>query len=225
MVGSDGGVFAFHSAFEGSDGRDPLTAPVRTVVPAAGGGYWLAGETGAVSPFGGAPFEGGIDGTLRVPSSSGQDGARVAAIALSQVGQTDPYLYGPVGSGWCGYFASWVYERAGIAMPPAPLAYEVGAWSLEHGGSLLPPSDVPQVGDAVLFEPPGSSLAWPNASGLGYPNIEHVNIVVQVLPGGAIITVGGNESGAVREQGPYSAADASSWWGQAIYGFVRPPGV
>ena len=101
----------------------------------------------------------------------------------------------------------------------------MGSWALANGGTLLPPSAVPQVGDAVLFEPPGSTLAWPDSSGLNYPNIEHVNIVARVLPGDQIITIGGGESGAVREQGPYSAANASSWWGQAIYGFVRPPGL
>jgi hypothetical protein len=229
MVGSDGGIFAFHSPYAGSDESDPLRAPMRAIAPSpSGDGYWLATETGAISAFGGAPFEGAIDGTLPPvadPPASDVDGARIAAIAESQVGETDPYLYGPIGSGWCGYFASWVYEHAGIPMPPSPLAYEIGAWSLDYGGRLLSPSSTPQVGDAVLFEPPFSSLAWPDEGGLGYPNIEHVNIVVQVLPGGGIITVGGNESGAVREQGPYSAADASSWWGQAIYAFVQPPGV
>jgi hypothetical protein len=141
------------------------------------------------------------------------------------VGQTDPFLYGPIGSGWCAYFLSWVWEHSGLSIPPSPLASEVGTWALANGGTLLPPTATPQVGDAVLFEPPGSTLAWPDASGLSYPNIEHVNIVVEVLAGNQIITIGGNESGAVREQGPYSAADASSWWGQAIYAFVQPPGV
>jgi hypothetical protein len=230
MVGSDGGVFAFHSAFDGSRANDPLPGPVRTVMPTNGGaGYWLSGDTGGVYPFGSASFEGDINGILpgshpqaRVPDTSG---ARILAVAQSQVGQTDAYLYGPVGTEWCGYFASWVWQHAGIPVPTTPLAYEMGAWALANGGTLLPPSAVPQVGDAVLFEPPGSTLAWPDASGLNYPNIEHVNIVAQVLPGDQIITIGGGESGAVREQGPYSAANASSWWGQAIYGFVQPPGL
>jgi CHAP domain len=226
MVGADGGVFAFHSAFDGSDGSDPLGAPVKGMVAAPTGvGYWMVDETGAVSAFGKATFEGAIDGTLPRSDPPAVDGPRVVSVAESQVGQTDPFLYGPIGSSWCAYFASWVYEHAGIPMPAFPLASEIGEWSLENGGTLLPPTATPQVGDAVLFEPPGSSLAWPDAAGLNYPNIEHVNIVVEVLAGGGIITVGGNESGAVREQGPYSAADASSWWGQAIYAFVQPPGV
>jgi hypothetical protein len=230
MVASDGGVFAFHSAFDGSKGGDPLPGPVRNVMPSNGGsGYWLSGDTGNVYPFGSASFEGDINGIL--PGSHPQaqtpdtSGARILAVAQSQVGQTDPYLYGPVGSDWCGYFASWVWQHAGIPVPTTPLAYEMGAWALANGGTMLAPSAVPQVGDAVLFEPPGTSLAWPDSSGLGFPNIEHVNIVAEVLPGDQIITIGGSESGAVREQGPYSAANASSWWGQAIYGFVQPPGL
>jgi CHAP domain len=227
MAASDGGVFAFHSDFDGSEGAGSLSAPVRTVISTnSGSGYWLAGETGGVFPFGAAPFEGAINGILAGSEPPvDTSGSRILAVAQSQVGQTDPYLYGPVGSGWCAYFASWVWDHAGLDIPAEPMAYEVGAWALAHGGTMLPPTAIPQVGDAVLFEPPGSSMAWPDEAGLGYPNIEHVNIVAQVLPGGGIITIGGNESGAVREQGPYSAADASSWWGQAIYGFVQPPGL
>jgi hypothetical protein len=228
MVGSDGGVFAFHSQFHGSEGGSSLSAPIRTVISThTGSGYWLSGEAGGVFPFGGAPFEGSINGILtsRGGDSADTSGARILAVAESQVGETDPYLYGPVGEDWCGYFLSWVWEHAGVPIPTTPLAYEVGAWALANGGTMLPPTATPQVGDAVLFEPPGSSVAWPDEAGLGYPNIEHVNIVAQVLPGGEIITIGGSESGAVREQGPYSAADASSWWGQAIYGFVQPPGL
>jgi hypothetical protein len=229
LAGSDGGLFAFHSKFDGSDGGDRIPALVKSIVSdSASNGYWLAGETGNVSTFGAAGFEGDLHGILRTDPPAGPadaDGARVLAVAASQIGQTDPYIYGPAGDAWCAYFASWVYRHAGIPMSVMADAYEIGAWSLANGGSLLPPSATPQVGDAVLFEPPGSSLAWPDQSGLNFGNIEHVNIVAEVLPGDQIITIGGNESGAVREQGPYSAADASSWWGQAIYAFVRPPGV
>ena len=228
MVGSDGGVFAFHSSFEGSKSGSRLNAPIRTVTPTrTGNGYWLSGEAGGVFAFGAAPFEGAINGILSTPDPPVIDtsGPRIVAVAQSQVGQTDPYLYGPVGIDWCAYFLSWVWQHAGIPMPTTGLAYQVGAWALAHGGTLLPPTATPQVGDSVLFEPPGSTVAWPDEGGLSFPNIEHVNIVVEVLPGDQIITVGGGESGAVREQGPYSAADASSWWGQAIYGFIQPPGV
>ena len=228
MVGSDGGVFAFHSNFDGSKSGSRLNAPIRTVTPTrTGNGYWLSGEAGGVFAFGAAPFEGAINGILPAPERPIADtsGPRILAVAQSQVGQTDPYLYGPAGSDWCAYFLSWVWQHAGIPMPTTGFAYEVGAWALANGGTILPPTATPQVGDSVLFEPPGSSVAWPDEAGLSFPNIEHVNIVAEVLPGNQIITIGGSESGAVREQGPYSAADATSWWGQAIYGFIQPPGV
>lgn len=228
LASSAGGVYAFGAAFDGSLGDDHLSAPVRSIVPdGTAGGYWLAGEAGAVTGFGGAPFEGQIDGILPYPPAGQADvlGSHIASVASTQVGNADPFDYGPVGSGWCAYFASWVLQHAGLDIPSLPMAYEIGTWALANGGTMLPPTATPQVGDAVLFGPPWSSVTWPDAGGLGYPNIEHVNIVVRVLPGDQIITIGGNESGAVREQGPYSAADASSWWGQSIYGFVQPPGV
>lgn len=53
-------------------------------------------------------------------------------------------------------------------------------------------------------------------------NIAHVNIVASVNPDGSFTTIGGNENGAVRAQGPYSVASAPTWWGQTVYGFVEP---
>ncbi|HLG93038.1 MAG TPA: CHAP domain-containing protein, partial [Acidimicrobiales bacterium] len=220
-VASDGGIFSFGDAgFHGSMGGTGLDAPVRTMAAdRAGAGYWMVGERGAVFSFGAAPFYGAIVDT------GGVTGARIAQVALSQVGQTNPLAYGPIASNWCAYFASWVLERAGLAAPPMSFAYQVGSWALSSGGGLLSPSVTPQVGDAVLFEPNGSGASWPGSpGGLSYPNIAHVNFVAQVLPDGSIVTVGGDESGAVREQGPYLPADAPSWWGQTIYAFARFPG-
>lgn len=82
-------------------------------------------------------------------------------------------------------------------------------------------SPAPQVGDAVLFEPNGSGLSAPGP-GLDMANIAHVNIVASVNPDGSFTTIGGNENGAVRAQGPYSVASAPTWWGQTVYGFVEP---
>jgi hypothetical protein len=83
------------------------------------------------------------------------------------------------------------------------------------------------VGDAVLYEPADSYSAWPGP-GLNASDILHVNIVVSVNPDGSSVTIGGNEpdsSGvaAVRQFGPYTAANAPVWWGQAVYAFVQPP--
>ena len=155
-----------------------------------------------------------------VPSGAALQAAIVSA-ATSQIGRTDAGAYGGVGGEWCAAFASWVYRSAGLHIGVLKAAYEMGSWAYAGGGTLLPPTAAPQVGDAVLFESNGSSKAWPGP-GLDISNIAHVNIVVSVGPGGSFKTVGGNENGAVREQGPYSAANAPTWWGQKVYGFVRP---
>ena len=90
--------------------------------------------------------------------------------------------------------------------------------------TTLPPSATPAPGDAVLWVAPGTPKVWPDAAALNFPNIEHVNLVTQVLPGGDIVTVGGNESGSVRQIGPYSPATAGSYFGQSVYGYVQPAG-
>ncbi|MHB8220722.1 MAG: CHAP domain-containing protein, partial [Acidimicrobiales bacterium] len=227
-VGADGGVFAFGDAgFYGSMGGKATEQAVVAVSRTPGGhGYWLVGADGGVFAFGTAQFEGAlVDPPPPAPAPAAAIppavNPAIATVALSQVGNGD--IYGGGGAAWCAFFASWVWEQAGIPIPTTPEASEIGSWALANGGQILPPSATPSPGDAVLFVAPGSPLAWPDATGLNYSTIEHVNIVVQVLPGGGIITVGGNESGTVRELGPYSAANASTWFGQAIYGFVQPP--
>lgn len=158
--------------------------------------------------------------TPAVPSGAALQEAIVTA-ARSQIGRTDAGAYGGIGGEWCAAFASWVYRSAGLHIGVLKAAYQVGSWAFAGGGTLLPPTAAPQVGDAVLFESNGSSKAWPGP-GLDISNIAHVNIVVSVGPGGSFKTIGGNENGAVREQGPYAAANAPTWWGQKVYGFVRP---
>ncbi|MGH9099378.1 MAG: CHAP domain-containing protein [Acidimicrobiales bacterium] len=189
----------------------PAPRVQRAAVAAPGG---LAGEGWSLSA-GGEVLPGG--------SKSTTPGLLIAAVANSQVGESDPYDYGPSGSTWCAYFASWVWRRAGVAIPPTGPAAYVGTWDLAHGGAILPPSSKPAPGDAVLWVGAGTLRVWPDEAALAFPDIEHVNIVTQVLGNGEIVTVGGNETGAVRRTGPFSPEAASSYFGQAIYGFVRPP--
>ncbi|HEY5252351.1 MAG TPA: family 43 glycosylhydrolase [Acidimicrobiales bacterium] len=67
MAGSDGGIFSFHTAFQGSAGGDHLSAPVVGVAANPGGGYWEVGADGGIFAFG-APFYGSLSGwTLRAP--------------------------------------------------------------------------------------------------------------------------------------------------------------
>lgn len=199
---------AFTAAFKHAPGHGTGRRPA--VAPAA----WYRRVLSELRAAGATPA------APKAPSGA-QLQAAIVGLATSQVGGTDPSAYGGAGGEWCAAFASWVYRNAGLKVGVLTAAYQVGAWAQAGGGTLLPPSAAPQVGDAVLFEPNGSGRAWPGP-GLDIANIAHVNIVVSVGPDGSFRTIGGNENGAVREQGPYSAANAPSWWGQTVYGFVRP---
>ena len=200
---------SFMTAFRHT--ANPQAAPA-AVAPAAGWYQVVVSALRAADAPAPAP--------ATVPSGAALQAAIVSA-ASSQIGRTNPAAYGGIGGEWCAAFASWVYRSAGLHIGVLKAAYEMGSWAYAGGGTLLPPSAAPQVGDAVLFESNGSSKAWPG-TGLDISNIAHVNIVVSVGPGGSFKTIGGNENGAVREQGPYSAANAPTWWGQKVYGFVRP---
>ena len=204
-----------------------LTAFPHTVKPhirptalAPAGGWYKAVVSALKAAEPPAPAPAPAPAAPAVPSGAALQAAIVSA-ASSQIGRTDAGAYGGIGGEWCAAFASWVYRTAGLHIDVLNAAYQVGSWANAGGGTLLPPSAAPQVGDAVLFEPNGSSNAWPGG-GLDISNIAHVNIVVSVGPDGSFRTIGGNEHGAVREQGPYSAANAPTWWGQRVYGFVRP---
>ena len=128
-----------------------------------------------------------------VPGAS--TGARIVAIAESQIGQAEQ----PPGSNespaiaqyrtatagampgapWCAYFASWAARQAG-----APLGAqgeglgsvsEIWSWAQSSGRAITNgPGVVPQPGDLVVF------------------GGEHVGIVKDVLPNGDIQTVEGN---------------------------------
>ncbi len=224
-VASDGGIFSFGSAgFEGSMGGKRTGAPVVGMASdRSGSGYWEVAAAGEVFSMGTAKFDGAVVDVAPSGVAPLARSASIVSIADAQVGKTDPYLYGPSGSTWCAYFTSWVWRHAGVPIPSIGPAANVGTWALSHGGAILAPSVTPAPGDAVLWVRAYTPHVWPDEAALGSPNILHVNIVTEVLSNGEIVTVGGNESGAVRRLGPYSKAGASAYMGQAIYGFVRPP--
>jgi hypothetical protein len=138
-------------------------------------------------------------GTL-APTSTGlasgaSTGARIVAIAESQVGQAEQ----PPGSNespaiaqyrtatasavpgapWCAYFASWASHQAGspLGAQGEGLGSVSGIWSwAQSTGRAITngPGVVPQPGDLIVF------------------GGEHVGIVKDVLPNGDIQTVEGN---------------------------------
>ena len=122
-------------------------------------------------------------------------GARIVAIAESQLGQTEqppgsnesPAIAqyrtataGAVpGAPWCAYFASWVASQAGEPIGAqgqgAGAVEDVWSWA-QSTGRAIPngPGVVPQPGDLIVF------------------GDEHVGIVRDVLPNGQIQTIEGN---------------------------------
>jgi hypothetical protein len=127
--------------------------------------------------------------------AEGSPGARIVAIAESQLGQTEqppgsnesPAIAqyrgataGAIpGAPWCAYFASWVAREAGEPIGEqgqgAGAVSEVWSWA-QSGGRAIPngPGVVPQPGDLIVF------------------GDEHVGIVRDVLPNGQIQTIEGN---------------------------------
>ncbi len=122
-------------------------------------------------------------------------GARIVAIAESQLGQTEQ----PPGSNespaiaqyrsatagampgapWCAYFASWVARQAGEPIGEqgqgAGAVSEVWSWAQSTGRAIVNgPGVVPKPGDLIVF------------------GDEHVGIVRDVLPNGQIQTIEGN---------------------------------
>jgi CHAP domain len=141
----------------------------------------------------------GVVGSAALSSTgtAGQDtpGARIVAIAESQLGQTEqppgsnesPAIAqyrtataGAVpGAPWCAYFASWVASQAGEPIGSqgqgAGAVADVWSWAQSTGRAIANgPGVVPQPGDLIVF------------------GDEHVGIVRDVLPNGQIQTIEGN---------------------------------
>jgi hypothetical protein len=141
----------------------------------------------------------GVVGSSALSSAGtiGQDtpGARIVAIAESQLGQTEQppgsnespaiaqYRTATAGAApgapWCAYFASWVANQAGEPIGAqgqgAGAVEDVWSWA-QSSGRAIPngPGVVPQPGDLIVF------------------GDEHVGIVRDVLPNGQIQTIEGN---------------------------------
>jgi hypothetical protein len=159
----------------------------------------IAGVSGLGAPTS-TPSTAALDGITAAPGES--TGARIVAIAESQIGQTEqppgsnesPAIAqyrgataGAIpGAPWCAYFASWAARQAG-----APLGAqgeglgavsEIWSWA-QSTGRAIPngPGVVPQPGDLIVF------------------GDEHVGIVKDVLPDGDIQTVEGNYENKVAQ--------------------------
>jgi len=182
---------AMLSGQSGSSATDPA---VEATASGAAPSYLLGGASGLY----GVGSSGQIVGT----GSGESAGARIVAIAESQIGQTEQ----PPGSNespaiaqyrtatagampgapWCAYFASWAARQAGTPLGAHGEGLgsvgEIWSWA-QSSGRTIPngPGVVPQPGDLIVF------------------GDEHVGIVKDVLPNGDIQTVEGNYENKVAQ--------------------------
>jgi hypothetical protein len=137
--------------------------------------------------------DGVVGSSLGAPGESA--GARIVAIAESQLGQTEqppgsnesPAIAqyrtatedATPGAPWCAYFASWAARQAGepLGVQGQGIGDVSDIWSwAQSAGRAIPngPGVVPKPGDLIVF------------------GGEHVGIVRGILPNGQIATIEGN---------------------------------
>jgi hypothetical protein len=172
----------------------PSTYATSTTVTAPGA-YPASGISGVAAA-------GALSPSLSTAATGSDTGARIVAIAESQIGQTEqppgsnesPAIAqyrtataGAIpGAPWCAYFASWAARQAGAPIGAhgegLGAVSEVWSWA-QSTGRAIPngPGVVPQPGDLIVF------------------GDEHVGIVKDVLPNGDIQTVEGNYENKVAQ--------------------------
>jgi hypothetical protein len=170
----------------------PSAYATSTTAPAA---YTASGVSGVAAA-------GALSPSLSTAATGSGTGARIVAIAESQIGQTEqppgsnesPAIAqyrtataGAIpGAPWCAYFASWAARQAGAPIGAhgegLGAVSEVWSWA-QSTGRAIPngPGVVPQPGDLIVF------------------GDEHVGIVKDVLPNGDIQTVEGNYENKVAQ--------------------------
>ncbi len=196
---TDGKESSFADALAQASGNYQSTAAPTTPVGEPGT-YGAAGLTGTSADTTGLGYsaqlqsaDGIVGSSLEAPGESA--GARIVAIAESQLGQTEqppgsnesPAIaqyrtatQGAIpGAPWCAYFASWVARQAGEPLGAQGQGIgdvsDVWSWA-QSTGRAIPngPGVVPKPGDLIVF------------------GGEHVGIVRGILPNGQIATIEGN---------------------------------
>lgn len=160
---------------------------------------------------------------------SGPLASKILQVAQAELGKTQAQeptadAWGPPNNGeWCAYFASWVYDQAGVKPAPGSIGPVSGlwAWGGSGGGVQLAATATPQPGDLVMF-----------GTGTTFEEMKHVAIVASVLANGEITVIGGNQGGSssgsatVSVSLPFAPATAYAiGWPAPIYGYVQPPGA
>ena len=127
---------------------------------------------------------------------------------------------------WCSDFAKWAWEQAGVTADMN--AINTGAdsfydWGLDQGETMPIDSVSPQVGDAVVFFPPGTITPVTDA--------DHVGIVTAVNGDGTVNLVNGDSPGSTNITVQYDTDITLRTWASQVWSpgeqwvFVTPPGT
>jgi len=145
---------------------------------------------------------------------------QIAAIVRAEVGVTYPgcLKYGPCDLDWCAMFATWTWERAGIAGVPRGtyVATALGSWGLDRGLFKRRPAGgtgSPQLGDWVIYGEPGSGVGG------------HAAVITSVNGDGTITTVNGNWSDCVALVTINPVTARAGARDVLISGYVSPSGA
>ncbi|MFZ1925139.1 MAG: CHAP domain-containing protein [Solirubrobacteraceae bacterium] len=199
---TDGEESSFADALAQASGNYQKSTAAPTTPVGEPGTYGAAGLTGTsdLADTTGLGYssqlqsaDGIVGSSLGTPGES--PGARILAIAESQLGQTEqppgsnesPAIaqyrtatQGAIpGAPWCAYFASWVARQAGEPLGAQGQGIgdvsDVWSWA-QSTGRAIPngPGVVPKPGDLIVF------------------GGEHVGIIRGILPNGQIATIEGN---------------------------------
>ncbi len=148
--------------------------------------------------------------------------AGIAEIANGQVGTKGTpnrcQPYGPMCADWCAMFATWAWQKAGVAGAPRGtyVATAIGVWGQKQGLFKARPDGQrgnPLPGDVVVYGQPGSGTGG------------HVSVVYSVNGDGTITTIDGNYGNQVKRRVINPITARAGGRDVLISGYVSPPGV
>ena len=139
---------------------------------------------GGVFAFGSAGYDGRAAYTPPTPAAS-TIGQRAANLAISWQGRdytgvSTDYWHAPaskkVAYYWCAYFATYVWQHAGVPVPTESYVPTFQSWAQQNGRFSSAVASL-HVGDVIFYSP------------------NHVGVVVQVSPNGSVSTEDGDWDG------------------------------
>jgi len=146
-------------------------------------------------------------------TNTGNQRVDIVAIARTQIGNTNGSKYGS--GSWCAHFVIWCAREAGVN---SSIIATTG-WACADDMKIPYYSRgnyTPKSGDIVFFNWPSTSAQW-----------DHVGIVESVNSDGSVVTIEGNNNGAVRRitysnNGYSEYSRLSSIRGYGVPNYVEP---